>query len=276
MILDTHQHFWHYNPERDTWIDESMGPLKRDFFPVDLEPILKKNTVSGCIAVQADTSEEETQFLLDLAQNYSFIKGVVGWVDLTHENVEERLTFFAKNTLFKGVRHILQAEKDDFVLQKDFQNGVGHLAPLGLTYDLLIYPRQIESAIQLIETFPNQQFILDHLAKPNIQNKKWEHWCALIKELAQLPNVACKLSGMVTEADWNLWKPSDFKPYIETILDTFGENRILFGSDWPVCLLAAEYTEVLNIVKEFTASLSPQAQSKLWAQNAIQIYNLEL
>ena len=276
MILDTHQHFWHFIPERDTWIDESMGRLKRDFLPVELEPILKKNAVSGCIAVQADSSEAETQFLLDFAQTHSFIKGVIGWVDLTHENVEERLTFFSKSPLFKGVRHIVQAEKNDFVLRKDFQNGIGHLAPLGLTYDLLIYPRQIESVIQLIQTFPNQQFILDHLAKPDIQSKKWEDWRTLIKELAQLPNLACKLSGMVTEADWKLWELSDFKPYIETILDVFGENRILFGSDWPVCLLAAEYSEVLNIVKEFTASLSPQAQSKLWAQNAIQIYNLDL
>jgi L-fuconolactonase len=274
MILDTHQHFWHYLPNRDNWIDGSMTILKRDFLPKDLQPILKANGVEGCIAVQADQSEAETEFLLSCADKYSFIKGVVGWVDLCDNLVEERLAFFSKNPFFKGVRHIVQAEKEGFVLQENFQRGISKLAHFGLTYDLLIYPHQMEAAIKLAELFPLQQFILDHIAKPNIKKQEIIAWKASLSILSQASNVSCKLSGMVTEANWKNWKEEEFTPYMETVIDCFGEDRILFGSDWPVCLLAAEYNTVLKLVEDFAISFSEEAQAKLFGQNAMKIYNI--
>ena len=274
MKLDSHQHFWKYSPQQHNWIDDSMVSLKRDFLPNDLEPHLIENKIEACVVVQADQSEKETEFLLELATQYEFIKGVVGWVDLRAKNVEERLQFYSQNQYFKGVRHIVQSEKQDFLLDPAFQNGIGKLGNLNLTYDLLIYPHQIEAAIKLVSQFPNQKFVLDHLAKPNIKNGKIDPWKNQIQRLAQFSNVSCKISGMVTEADHSQWKPSDFIPYLDIVFDAFGENRILFGSDWPVCLLAASYQEVYQLITDYTANFSLEQRDKLFGGNAERIYNI--
>ena len=274
MKLDSHQHFWKYSPQQHNWIDDSMVSLKRDFLPNDLEPHLIENKIEACVVVQADQSEKETEFLLELATQYEFIKGVVGWVDLRAKNVEERLQFYSQNQYFKGVRHIVQSEKQDFLLDPAFQNGIGKLGNLNLTYDLLIYSHQIEAAIKLVSQFPNQKFVLDHLAKPNIKNGKIDPWKNQIQRLAQFSNVSCKISGMVTEADHSQWKPSDFIPYLDIVFEAFGENRILFGSDWPVCLLAASYKEVYHLITDYTANFSLEQRDKLFGGNAERIYNI--
>ena len=204
MKIDSHQHFWKYNPQRDAWIDESMKVIQADFFPPDLESHLRQHKIDGCIAVQADQSEEETEFLLELASQYSFVKGVVGWVDLRAANVEERLEYYSQNSYFKGVRHIVQAEKEDFLLSADFQKGISTLSQFKLPYDILIFPNQLESAIQTVNQFPNQEFVLDHIAKPYIKNQSLHPWKSLIQELAKASNVSCKISGLITEADLKL------------------------------------------------------------------------
>ena len=274
MKLDSHQHFWKYSPQQHNWIDDSMVSLKRDFLPNDLEPHLIENKIEACVVVQADQSEKETEFLLEMAAQYEFIKGVVGWVDLRAKNVEERLQFYCQNQYFKGVRHIVQSEKQDFLLDPAFQNGIGKLGNLNLTYDLLIYPHQIEAAIKLVSQFPSQKFVLDHLAKPHIKNGKIDPWKNQIQRLAQFSNVSCKISGMVTEADHVQWKPSDFIPYLDIVFEAFGENRILFGSDWPVCLLAASYQEVYHLITDYTANFSLEQRDKLFGGNAERIYNI--
>lgn len=274
MKIDAHQHFWNYDPIRDAWIDESMHVIRKDFLPQDLAPILKTNNIDGCVAVQADQSETETEFLLACAKQNTFIKGVVGWVDLLHNNVEERLAHFSENNLLKGVRHIVQGEADDFMLRHDFQNGISKLEQFNLTYDILVFPTQLEAAITLVNTFPNQKFVLDHIAKPYIKDGKINTWKALIHKLAEAPNVYCKISGMVTEADLKQWKPSDFKPYLDVVFNAFGIDRIMYGSDWPVCLLASQYEQQINIVQNYIKDFSEEEKEKIMGRNAITFYNL--
>ena len=274
MIIDSHQHFWKYNPVRDAWIDESMQIIRKDFLPKDLQPILKQNNVDGCIAVQADPSETETEFLLHCAEKHPFIKGVVGWVDLLKDTVEERLQHYSKNFLFKGVRHILQAEVNDFMLRNDFQNGISKLSQFNLSYDILVFPTQLKAVIALVNKFPKQKFVLDHMAKPYIKEHKIEGWKQDIQELAKASNVYCKVSGMVTEANLKHWKPIDFTPFLDVVFEAFGTDRILYGSDWPVCLLAASYTEQLAIVKDYIASFPTTDQAKIMGDNSLQFYNI--
>ena len=274
MKIDAHQHFWKYNPVRDAWIDDSMEVIRRDFLPDDLKPILETNNLDGCIAVQADQSETETEFLLNCAKNNSFIKGVVGWVDLRAENIEERLAHYAKNTLFKGVRHIVQSEPNDFMLGEKFQNGIRKLQQFNLTYDILVFPTQLKAAIELVNKFPNQKFVVDHLAKPYIKDGKIKDWKADMYQLAQAQNVYCKVSGMVTEANLKDWKALEFKPYLDVIFEAFGVDRILYGSDWPVCLLAAEYQLQLNIVEEYISEFSEEEKEKVMGLNALHFYNI--
>ncbi|KQC29561.1 amidohydrolase family protein [Flagellimonas eckloniae] len=274
MKIDSHQHFWKYDPIRDSWIDDSMETIRRDFFPDDLEDLLEQNGIDGCVAVQADQSEKETEFLLHLANENNFIKGVVGWVDLCASNVSERLGHFSKNPYFKGVRHILQAENNDFMLQKSFQHGIEQLKQFDLSYDILVFPNQLKNSIALVERFPEQRFVLDHLGKPNIKDGEMDNWRADIEALAKHPNVYCKLSGMVTEADWNNWKPHDIYPYIEKIINAFGTDRIMYGSDWPVCLLAGKYDEVFGIVKEYIRQLTKDEQNNILGGAAASFYKL--
>jgi len=274
MRIDSHQHFWQFDPVRDAWIDASMREIARDFLPKHLKPLLQESQIDGCVAVQADQSETETEFLLDLAQRHSFVKGVVGWVDLCADDLSERLVFYSKNPFFKGVRHILQAEKEGYMVKESFIKGIGLLKDFNLTYDILIYPHQLEEAIELVKQNPDQPFVLDHLAKPYIKDKKIEKWAEYIKQLAAFKNVNCKLSGLLTEGDWNHWQASDFSDYLTVVMEAFGRDRLMFGSDWPVCLLAGSYQHVLRIVEDFIEGLSLADKNKIMGENAHNFYKL--
>ncbi|MGB5172784.1 MAG: amidohydrolase family protein [Eudoraea sp.] len=275
MTIDSHHHLWKYDPETYPWINEDMGVLKKDFLPENIFPLLKANGIDGCVAVQADQSEKETSFLLDCAANYPFIKGVVGWVDLQAANRDERLAYFSKNKTLKGIRHIVQEEPNpEFMLGKEFQNGIGCLSKYNLTYDILVYDFQLPSAVLLARAFPDQKFVLDHIGKPRISKGVSETWSSLIKELSRCENVSCKLSGMVTETENFSWKENEFTPFMETVLEAFGTDRLMFGSDWPVCLLGGTYAEVYEIVKNFVASLTPNEQEKIMGLNTQQFYAL--
>ncbi len=231
--------------------------------------------MDGCVAVQADQSEAETEFLLRSAHENDFIKGVVGWVDLRADDVNKRLAHFSQDKKLKGVRHIVQEEPDpEFMLRKDFQNGIGQLAQFGLTYDILVYPNQLASAVLLTRAFPDQKFVLDHIAKPKISEGLDSEWVQHIKELALNPNVSCKVSGMVTETKNFKWQQEDFSPFIYMVLDAFGWQRLMYGSDWPVCLLAGSYKEVLAIVRDYMDKLSEMERAAIMGLNAVSFYSL--
>ena len=274
MRIDSHQHFWQFDPVRDSWIDSSMEKIAKDFEPKDLKPLLEQSKIDGCVAVQANQSETENEFLLKLAEHNPFVKGVVGWVDLSSNDLSERLDFYSNNPLFKGVRHILQAEKKGFMLQDSFLKGIAQLKDFNLTYDILIYPHQLQEATTLVEQNPEQAFVLDHLAKPYIKDQKIERWASDIKQLAKNKNVYCKVSGIITEADWNHWQAKDFEKYLSVALEAFGSDRLMFGSDWPVCLLAGSYQHVVKIIDLFIEELSPDKQNKIMGENAINFYRL--
>jgi L-fuconolactonase len=275
LKIDAHQHFWKFDPIRDSWIDESMSVIQRDFLPEYLEPILKENGLDGCVAVQSDQSEAENDFQLKNADKNSIIKGIVGWVDLCSLKVEERLEYYSQFKLLKGFRHVLQGEPDaSFMLQKSFMNGISLLQKFGFTYDLLIFPLHLQNAKTLVQTFPNQPFVIDHIAKPDIKNKNIDDWKRDIKALAELENVSCKVSGMVTEADWNNWQQADFTPYLDVVFEAFGAKRIMFGSDWPVCNVAGGYEKMISIVQNYTLTLTQNEQELFWGGNAVQFYNL--
>ena len=275
MIIDAHQHFWIYDPVRDSWIDESMQILKRNFLPEDLARIIKENSIDGTIAVQADQSENETNFLLGLAEKNTWISGVVGWVDLMAQDIEEKLEHFSSYKKLKGFRHIVQAEPDEnFMLNEKFRNGIGQLKNYNFTYDILIYPHQLPAAIKLTEKHPDQKFILDHIAKPSIKKKGIEPWASGIKELAMNPNVFCKISGIITEADHRNWKSKEIYPYLDIVFNAFGYDRLLFGSDWPVCLLAGLYNQVINLIDEYMKNASDENKEKIFGKNAVSFYNI--
>lgn len=276
MKIDAHQHFWYYKPDRDQWIDDSMAVLKKDFLPADLKPLLEENNFDGCIAVQADQSEDETSFLLKLADENDFIKGVVGWVDLRNLRIEERLNHFAGHKKLKGFRHIVQAEPDDFMLKDDFQRGIKALGEHGFTYDVLIYPSQLPAAIELVNFFPDQPFVLDHMGKPEIKNQYLGLWKEQISILAQAPNVYCKISGLVTEAAWHSWERKDFTLYLDEVFDAFGTDRLMVGSDWPVCLLSASYLQAISIVNEYIGQFSASEKAKVMGENAHRFYKISV
>ena len=238
-VIDAHQHFWQYHPDKHSWINEDMAAIRRDFYPADLQPILQQQQIEGCMAVQADQTEAETDWLISLAEKATFIKGVVGWVDLRSATIRERLAHYQQFPIVKGFRHILQGEDPAFMLQPDFLRGIKALQEFGFTYDILIYPRHFSAAVALVKQCPEQAFVIDHLAKPDIKNRELAEWKKGIEALAAFPNVYCKVSGMVTEADWHQWQPSDLFPYLDTVTNAFGMKRLLYGSDWPVCLVAA-------------------------------------
>jgi len=272
--IDTHQHFWKFDPVRDNWIDDTMKVIQRDFLPPDLAPVLHENKIEGCVSVQADQSENETQFLLNLAHKNNFIKGVVGWVDLRSPQLTERLEYYSAFKKLKGFRHIVQAEPIGFMRSPEFSKGISALKNFNFTYDILIYPHQIQDAIWLVQEHPDQKFVLDHMAKPVIREKEFSNWSAGIKELASYENVWCKLSGMVTEAVWKEWTQDDFKPYLDFVIQYFGTNRVMYGSDWPVCLVAAAYQNQLGIIEDYLKSFPGSEIHKIMGENAIQFYNL--
>ena len=276
MKIDTHQHFWKYSPEEYPWIGEGMEVLAQDRLPSDLKPLLTEQGIEGTVAVQARQVIEETEVLLAMADEYDFIKGVVGWVDLRNPDVEEQLDRFRDKGKMVGVRHVVQDESDpQFVLREDFMRGIGKLKTYDLMYDILIFPHQLPAAIELVREFPEQVFILDHIAKPYIKDKKVSPWDSDIKKLAFHENVACKISGMVTEADWHNWSFEDFKPYMEAVLEAFGSDRLTIGSDWPVCTLAGQYGNVINIASEFISNLSENEQKAIWEDNPKRLYGLQ-
>jgi len=274
MRIDAHQHFWHYDPVRDGWITDEMAVLKRDFLPGDLIQRMHEAGIERSIAVQADQSEKETKFLLNLAAANDEIAGVVGWVDLADPNIEPRLQQFSKYPKLRGFRHILQAEPDDRLLREDFLRGISCLARHDFTYDILIYARQLPAANELVRRFPLQKFVVDHLAKPSIKSGDIEQWSREIRRLAKHQNVYCKVSGMVTEAEWKGWSEDDFKPYLDVIFEAFGSERLMFGSDWPVCLLAASYAQVKELVENYTRDLSAGEKANIFGLNAARFYGL--
>lgn len=276
MKIDSHQHFWRYNAARDAWITDSMAALKRDFLPEHLAGELAANGIDASIAVQADQSENETKFLLDLAEKNGRVAGVVGWVDLLSPRVGERLEYFSHFPKLRGFRHIAQAEADDrFLARKDFVNGVSQLRAFGFTYDILVYPRQLAAAIELVARLPQQLFVIDHCAKPEIKSGKTEPWSAQLREIAQNKTVFCKVSGLITEADWKHWKADDFKPYLDVVFGAFSADRLIFGSDWPVCLLAAAYRQVKQLIEDYVKGYSAPDKDKVFGGNASRFYGLK-
>jgi L-fuconolactonase len=274
MKIDSHQHFWEFNTLRDTsWINDSMSVLRQDFSPHQIQPLMLKNGIQGCVAVQADQTEKETHYLLDLAKKHDIIKGVVGWVDLRSPDIQDRLDYFSGFKALKGFRHIVQAEKEDeFLLGKDFCNGISMLSKYNFTYDILIYPRHLKHAIKFVEKFPNQKFVIDHIAKPYIKDHVIKGWKEELEVFSKYENVYCKMAGLVTEANWNIWKLADFSSYISITLDVFGIDRVMFGSDWPVCLPSASYSQVCEIIEKNTSFLNSEEKDKLWGLNCLQFY----
>ncbi len=273
--IDAHQHFWKFDPVRDAWITNEMSAIQKDFMPKDIFPLLQQHEFTGTVVVQSDQSEEENMFQLKNAAQYDFIKGIVGWVDLQAGNIEDRLAYYAQFSKMKGLRHVLQGETDRALMLKPaFKNGISLLNKYNFTYDILIFPDQLEYAAELVKEFTNQMFVIDHIAKPDIKNKKIKDWKKDIQNIAEAENVYCKISGMVTEADLKNGKKEDLHPYIDTVVEAFGTNRIMYGSDWPVCLLAAPYGSVLDIVKEYFSSFSKNEQDNFFGKNACTFYNL--
>lgn len=273
--IDSHQHFWHYSATEYGWIDERMAVLRRDFLPRDLRPELDAAGIAGCIAVQTRQTLDETRFLLGLAAQQPWIRGVVGWVDLLSPDVELHLREFTKNHRFVGVRHIAQSEPDPrFLVSEPFLRGIAALSTTDLVYDILVYPHQLPAAVELAEQFPGQRFVLDHLGKPDLRSKDLADWARHVQALAKAPNVACKLSGLVTEADWRSWSPDALRPAYEVALDAFGPARLLFGSDWPVCLCASNYRRWVDTVASWLADLTEAERNAIAGGNTTRLYHL--
>jgi len=276
MHIDAHQHFWNYDPREYQWIDETMTPLRRDFLPPDLQDELEREGFQGSVAVQVRQTLQETRWLLELAAQSPFILGVVGWVELRSPQAGAHLKQLAHNPRLVGIRHIVQSEPDDrFLLQPDFLRGISLLAEFDLAYDILIYPKHLTVAAEFVRRFPEQRFVLDHLAKPEIKSGTINAWNKGMTELASYPNVYCKLSGLVTEADWNRWKPEDMRPYLDVAFEHFGANRLLIGSDWPVCTLAGSYARVMRLVKDYLSGHSEQEREAILGGNAKRFWRLK-
>lgn len=275
LRIDSHQHFWKYNPVRDQWINESMLAIQRDFLPEDLQPVLQRNGIDGCVVVQSDQSTEENFFQLKNAMAHEFIKGIVGWIDLCALNIDEQLQYYRQFEKMKGFRHVLQGEKQrDFMLKSEFRRGISLLSKYNFTYDLLVLPDQLKYTNDFVSFFPDQLFVIDHLAKPLIKSKEISHWRKDIMALARHEHVYCKVSGMITEADWHSWQPSDLIPYIDVIVECFGVKRLMFGSDWPVCLLAGSYEKMLQVVSDYFSAFSKEEQELFFGGNAMRFYKL--
>jgi L-fuconolactonase len=275
MRLDAHQHFWRYDAAHHVWMTEAMGALRRDYLPRDLSPLLEATGFAGTIAVQARQMVEETEWLLDLAGSHAFIRGVVGWVDLRSPDLGAQLGRLGANPKLVGVRHVVHDEPDDdFMLLPEFRRGIARLGPAGLTYDLLLRPPHLRAAIRLVDEFKDQPFVLDHIAKPGVGDVSKSPWKEDILRLAERPNVSCKLSGLVTEADWGAWRPDDFRPALEVVLDAFGADRLMIGSDWPVCTLAADYATTMGVVMDFVRDLGAAEQAGILGENCARFYGV--
>jgi L-fuconolactonase len=277
MKIDTHQHFWKYNDRDYVWMTGGMDKLREDHLPTDLLPLMGAADIGATVAVQARQSLEESAWLLQLADKYPFIRAVVGWVDLGSEHVVEQLEQFAQHPKFRGVRHVVHDEPDDhFMLRESFLNGLSQLERFGLTYDLLLFPRHLPIACEVAKRFPDQLFVLDHIAKPPVRNRDIEPWARDLKQLAEFPNVFCKMSGLVTEGNWNSWTAQNFEPYLDIVLEAFGPHRLMIGSDWPVCTLAADYSATVNLTVDYIRRLSQDEQHAILEKTPIEFYSLRL
>ena len=274
MRIDAHQHFWKYDSERFEWITDDMAELRRDFLPEDLYPILQNSQIDGCIAVQAEEHLLETEFLLELSDSHPWILGVVGWVELAQDNLDELLDAWSSNSKLLGFREVLQSKDPEYMLRKDFIRGIRKIGQRGYTYDLLTYPHQLSAALKLVDSCPNQGFVIDHLSKPDIKVGDWKAWKKSLQPFGERELVCAKVSGLVTEADWKKWNSSDLFPYLEIALEIFGPKRLLFGSDWPVCLAAGDYQEVIGVIESFSDQLSGNEKDALFGENAQEFYKI--
>lgn len=274
MKIDAHHHFWNYNPVEYDWIDDSMPVIRRSFLPTDLRNEIETAGIDGVVSVQARQTLEETDWLLQLASENDFIKGVVGWLPLADPNMTELLQQYAEFEKLKGIRHIVQGQPAGFLDAPEFNQGISQLNKHDLVYDILIFENQLEEAIRLVDRHPDQPFVLDHIAKPKIKNAQLNPWQKNIRSLAKRDNVSCKLSGMVTEADPQNWNEQQIQPYLETVLSAFGPQRLMFGSDWPVCLLATDYSQWSKLIQNYIAPLSGVEQAAIMGENASRIYKL--
>jgi len=276
MRIDAHQHFWIYNNREYDWIDDSMAAIRRDFLPQHIAPELAANKFDGSVLVQTRQTLEETRWLLELADQHSSILGVVGWADLRSPDIRSQLKSLTRNPKLVGLRHIVQGEPDDrFLLQPDFLRGMSAVEDVGLAYDILIYTKHLPVAAEFVKRFPRQRFVLDHMAKPPIRTGEINAWADRIRSLAIYPNVFCKLSGLVTEADWHHWKPEQITPYLDVVFDAFGPGRLMIGSDWPVCLVAASYMQVIQLVKSYIVRLPAEDRDAILGENAARFWRLK-
>jgi len=275
-MIDTHVHFWNFDPVRDSWITEEMNAIRKDFTPKNLLRVYSDLQISGCIAVQANQSEEENKFLLSLADQNEIIKGIVGWIDLRHPNLEERLNYWSSFKKIKGWRHVLQAENEDFILAKDFICGIQKLKNYGYTYDLLVYHNQLQHIIKMVDQITDQPFVLDHCGKPDVKSGDLKTWAKHIKTLAQNPNINCKISGLLAEADWKNWKEIEIFNCFDVIFEHFGINRVMYGSDWPVVLISRPYADWFNLVKKYMERFSKEERNLFFSDNAKAFYNLNI
>jgi L-fuconolactonase len=273
-MFDAHLHFWHYDPIEYGWIDGTMAALRRDFLPADAQAVMRCAGVDACVAVQARQTLEETRWLLELADAHPFIAGVVGWVDLQAEDAAAQIDSVAHHPRLVGIRHIVQSEPDDFFGRPAFRRGVARLARAGLSYDILVYARQLPAAVSFAAAFPDQHFVLDHLGKPDVRHGEYREWRAELDRLAALPHVWCKLSGLVTEADWRKWTHGMLRPYLDAALDAFGPSRVMMGSDWPVCTLAASYSAVLDLLESAVSEYSEDERAQILGGTARRFWNL--
>jgi L-fuconolactonase len=274
MRIDAHHHFWHYTPAEYDWIDDAMASIRRDFLPADLAPEIAAANIDVVISVQARQTLAETEALLAWANNHPWIAGVVGWLPLIDPAIGDLLDRFAANPGLKGVRHVLQAEPDAYMDRADFNAGLAQLPARNLTYDILIVHHQLPSAIRLVDRHPNQVFVLDHIAKPPIRNRELQPWARSLADLARRPNVFCKLSGVVTEADYATWNYEQILPYLEAALTAFTPARLMFGSDWPVCRVATTYLDWVRTIERFAATLSAAEREALFHSTAARAYRL--
>jgi len=275
--IDAHQHFWFYKADRDTWIDESMSVLKQNFLPEDLQPLMNEASLGGCVSVQAGQSEKETHFLLNLANEFEAVRGVVGWVDLRADDLEDRLDHFDRFPKLKGFRHILEEDPDpELITKPEFQEGLRVLGERGYTYDILIYAHQLEQTVKAIQDLPEMPLVIDHLAKPDVEAGWIDDWSEWMRKLSDHEHVHCKLSGLVTEANWADWEADAFTPYLDVAYEVFGPERLMFGSDWPVCTLAASYAEVVDLIETYVSDRPEAEQNRVFGETAAEFYDLDV
>lgn len=276
MRLDAHVHLWRYNEAEYPWISDRMSAIRRDFLPDDWREAAGPPGFEGFIAVQARQTLEETQWLLELADEHESIRGVVGWVDLRNPAVDEHLEILCDHTKLAGIRHVVQDEPDDrFMLQDDFLRGIHKLGRCDLVYDILIFARQLPATLEMVRHFPRQRFVLNHIGKPNLRRGEMEPWATQMHELAQHENVWCKLSGMVTEGDWDTWTPEGLHPWLDVVFDAFGADRLMIGSDWPVCLVAGTYAETMGVVMGYIAGMPEDVQRGVLGENCARAYGVK-